>query len=47
MRASSINTLTAISVHPYFYRSELDALNGKGCEVFHTLTRSQPDGWKG
>ena len=29
------------------YRSELDALNGKGCEVFHTLTRSQPNGWKG
>lgn len=30
------------------YRSELDKLNGQdGCEVFHTLTRSQPNGWKG
>ncbi len=31
------------------YREELDALprNGDGVEVFHTLTRSQPPGWKG
>jgi ferredoxin-NADP reductase len=31
------------------YRDELDALaaNGDGFELFHTLTRSQPAGWKG
>ena len=31
------------------YRDELDALSAKhdGFEIFHTLTRSQPSGWKG
>src|SRR5207244_2789606 len=30
------------------YREELDRLAGKeGLEVFHTLTREQPPGWKG
>jgi ferredoxin-NADP reductase len=31
------------------YRAELDELaaRGDGLEVFHTLTRSQPDGWTG
>jgi ferredoxin-NADP reductase len=29
------------------YREELDRLKGNGLEVFHTLTRSQPDGWMG
>jgi ferredoxin-NADP reductase len=29
------------------YREELDGLAGGGLEVFHTLTRSQPDGWTG
>ena len=31
------------------YRDELDRLagNGDGFELFHTLTRSQPAGWKG
>ena len=30
------------------YRDELDALAKRdGLEVFHTLTRAQPDGWKG
>jgi ferredoxin-NADP reductase len=31
------------------YRQELDSLGGRGdgLEVFHTLTRNQPDGWKG
>ena len=31
------------------YREELDELGARkdGFEVFHTLTRSQPDGWNG
>lgn len=29
------------------YRSELEKVNANGAQVFHTLTRSQPDGWKG
>ena len=29
------------------YREELDRIRGNGLEVFHTLTRSQPDGWTG
>ena len=29
------------------YREELDRSKGNGLEVFHTLTRSQPDGWAG
>jgi ferredoxin-NADP reductase len=31
------------------YRAELDQLAGRGdgLEVFHTLTRSQPEGWTG
>jgi ferredoxin-NADP reductase len=29
------------------YREELDALDGNGFEVVHTLTRSQPPGWSG
>ena len=29
------------------YREELDRLKGNGLEVFHTLTRSQPEGWTG
>jgi ferredoxin-NADP reductase len=31
------------------YRNELDELAGRrdGAEIFHTLTRSQPDGWEG
>jgi ferredoxin-NADP reductase len=29
------------------YRDELEQLAGEGLEVFHTLTREQPTGWKG
>src|SRR5438477_11948484 len=29
------------------YREELDRLQGNGLEVFHPLTRSQPEGWTG
>src|SRR5437016_3358866 len=29
------------------YREELDRIKGNGLEVFHTLTRSQPEGWTG
>jgi ferredoxin-NADP reductase len=29
------------------YREELERLNGDGLTVVHTLTRSQPSGWKG
>ncbi len=29
------------------YRDELGRLSGNGLEVFHTLTRSQPEGWTG
>jgi ferredoxin-NADP reductase len=29
------------------YRDELDLLGGDGLTVIHTLTRSQPPGWKG
>jgi ferredoxin-NADP reductase len=29
------------------YHRELDALSQDGLEVFHTLTRERPDGWKG
>jgi ferredoxin-NADP reductase len=29
------------------YREELGELAGDGLEVFHTLTRSQPEGWAG
>jgi ferredoxin-NADP reductase len=29
------------------YREELEALDGDGLEVVHTLTRSQPPGWTG
>ena len=36
------------SADDIIYRAELDGLGGKdGFELFHTLTRSQPDGWKG
>ena len=29
------------------YRDELEHLDGNGLSVVHTLTRSQPDGWRG
>jgi ferredoxin-NADP reductase len=29
------------------YREELDRLAGDGLEVVHTLTRAQPEGWRG
>src|SRR6266851_6060278 len=37
------------SLEDVIYRDELDQLarRADGLEVFHTLTRSQPDGWKG
>src|SRR5439155_16801029 len=37
------------SLEDVIYKVELDALAGRtdGLEVFHTLTRSQPPGWKG
>jgi ferredoxin-NADP reductase len=37
------------TVEDVIYREELDELaaRGNGLEVFHTLTRSQPDGWTG
>ncbi len=35
------------SLDDVIYRQELDALDGAGIEVVHTLTRSQPPGWTG
>jgi len=37
------------SVEEIIYKQELDQLadRGDGLEVFHTLTRSQPPGWRG
>jgi ferredoxin-NADP reductase len=29
------------------YRDELEGLEGNGVRIVHTLTRSQPDGWRG
>ena len=29
------------------YREELEGIDGGGVEVVHTLTRAQPDGWRG
>jgi ferredoxin-NADP reductase len=35
------------SLDDVIYREELNRLSGRGFEVFHTLTRSQPAGWQG
>jgi ferredoxin-NADP reductase len=35
------------SLEDVIYRAELDALEGDGFEVVHTLTREQPPGWAG
>jgi ferredoxin-NADP reductase len=36
------------SYEEVIYRDELEELNGRdGIDVFHTLTRSQPEGWTG
>ncbi len=35
------------SLEDVIYREELERLDGDGFDVFHTLTRSQPDGWTG
>jgi ferredoxin-NADP reductase len=36
------------SYEEVIYRDELEELNGRdGIDVFHTLTRSQPEGWNG
>jgi ferredoxin-NADP reductase len=36
------------SIDDIIYRAELDGLARRdGLEVFHTLTRAQPDGWQG
>ena len=39
--------LSSRSWEDVIYRDELERLNGGGTRVAHTLTRSQPDGWKG
>jgi ferredoxin-NADP reductase len=35
------------TIEDVIYREELDSLARDGLEVFHTLTRSQPEGWQG
>ena len=39
--------LSSRTIEDVIYREELDALAGRGFEVVHTLTRSQPPGWAG
>ena len=39
--------LSSRTIDDVIYREELDALEGNGFEVVHTLTRSQPPGWTG
>jgi ferredoxin-NADP reductase len=39
--------LSSRTIDDVVYREELDALDGNGFEVVHTLTRSQPAGWTG
>jgi ferredoxin-NADP reductase len=51
VRATNITRLlySSRSFEDVIYYDELEKLHagGKGLEVFHTLTRSQPAGWKG
>jgi ferredoxin-NADP reductase len=35
------------TIEDVIYYDELETLRGNGVEIFHTLTRSQPDGWTG
>jgi ferredoxin-NADP reductase len=35
------------SAEDIIYRAELDRLAGQGVSVVHTLTRMQPEGWRG
>ncbi|HEX3438849.1 MAG TPA: oxidoreductase, partial [Pseudolabrys sp.] len=35
------------SAEDIIYRAELDGLAGQGVSVVHTLTRTQPQGWRG
>jgi ferredoxin-NADP reductase len=39
--------LSSRSWDDVIYRDELERLNGNGCTVVHTLTRSRPPGWEG
>ena len=39
--------LSSRSWDDVIYRSELERLDADGCTVVHTLTRSQPPGWRG
>jgi ferredoxin-NADP reductase len=34
-------------IEDVIYYDELEKQRGDGLEIFHTLTRSQPEGWKG
>ena len=39
--------ISSRTIEDVIYREELERLTGGGLEVVHTLTRAQPDGWRG